>query len=96
MIRYIYAIRIDRRARGAKAFERREVPADLVAASNALTVAAEARAKTAPAPTYQTSFDDLTVEDVASVFAAHRRKEVTLSGGRFTREPTIWRLLKKI
>ena len=87
-IRYVYAVKTGR-GKGAKAYEQREVPASLVDASTELTEAVEARLAGKPA-IYPNGFEDLSDEDVASIFAAHKRRELELSGGRFTRVPTVW------
>jgi len=87
-IRYVYAIKTGRGV-GAKAFEQREVPAHLVDASTALTGAVQARLAGSP-PMFPHGFAGLSDSDVASIFSAFKRKEVNLSGGRFTRVPTVW------
>jgi len=90
-VRYLVATKTDRRAKGAKQFTIREIPVALVEASTSLTLAARARAEAQKFSFEPLSFDGLSDEDIASIFAAFRRKEVDLSGGRFTRVPTIWR-----
>lgn len=97
LIRYVYAVRNGIRApqtRG-KEWTVREVSAALVASSKALTPAARARATYGPPHTPLAGFDGLGDEDVASIFAAAARKEVVLSGGRYTREPTVWALRRR-
>lgn len=97
-VRYVYARPRPggrRRGRGPRsAWEVLEVPADLVRASAELTPAARAAAEAARPPT-PAGFGGLSQEDVASVFAAHERREVTISGGRYTREPTLWNLVRR-
>jgi len=97
LIRYVYAVRNGVRSPQApgKEWAIREVPADLVAASTALTPAAQERATFGPPYGPLACFDGFSAEDVASVFAAVARREVCLSGGRYTREPTLWALRKR-
>ena len=80
--------RAPKRRAGASAWECAEVSADLVRASAFLTPAARAAGEAAPWPV-GASFAGLSDEDVASIFA-----EVTLSGGRYTREPTLWAFVR--
>lgn len=98
IVRYVYARPRPggrRRGRGPRsAWELLEVPAALVRASAELTPAARAAGEAARPPA-SASFAGLSQEDVASVFAAHERHEVTLSGGRYTREPTLWSLVRR-
>ena len=97
VIRYVYAVRRPGKrgkTKSASAWERLEVPSALVESSTALTEAARASAEAVSAPRSAT-FEGLTESDIASVFAASRRGEVTLSGGRFTREPTFWCLIRR-
>jgi len=86
--RYIYAVKTGR-GTGAKAFEQREVPASLVDASTELTEVVLDRLAGKPA-IYPHGFEGLDDADVASIFAAFKRREVNISGGRFTRVPTVW------
>lgn len=85
--------RAPKRRAGASAWECAEVSADLVRASAFLTPAARAAGEAAPWPV-GASFAGLADEDVASIFAAAQRGEVTLSGGRYTREPTLWAFVR--
>ena len=58
-----------------------------------LPPASRAAGEAAPWPV-GASFAGLADEDVASIFAAAQRGEVTLSGGRYTREPTLWAFVR--
>lgn len=80
------------RKTSGKDYDTREVPDALVQASTRLTDEALARALAAETKFQPLSFDGLSDESVASLFAGMLRKEVAISGGRYTRIPTNWLL----